>query len=93
MLLMLRKAKAADVAVRRTDFAEHGQTVKLFDGIERWFDRITNYGRSKGIRIEHYLVSSGNEEIIAGSSIAEKFNKIYASKYIFDENVSPHGQP
>lgn len=86
MLLMLRNASTAGVAVRKTDFAEHGQTVKLFEGVDEWFDRITDYGQSKGIQIEHYLVSSGNEEIIAGSSIADKFEKIYASKYIFDEN-------
>ena len=86
MLLMLRKASAAGVSVRKSDFAEHGQTITLFEGVDAWFDRINCYGRTKGIRIEHYLVSSGNEEIIAGSPIASRFEKIYASKYIFDEN-------
>ena len=86
MLLMLRKAKAAGVSVRQSDFAKHGRTIILFDGVKKWFDRITEYGRERGIRVEHYLVSSGNEEIIAGSEIADKFKKIYASKFIFDEN-------
>ncbi len=86
MLLMLRKARDAGVSVRQTDFAEHGQTIPLFNGVDGWFKRITNYGLRKDIRIEHYLVSSGNREIIAGSPISEEFKKIYASQYIFDQN-------
>lgn len=86
MLLMLRKASAAEVPVRRDDFADHGRTIPLFDGVEDWFDRITQCGRHRNVRVEHYLVSSGNEEIIAGSTIAGKFKRIYASRFIFDEN-------
>ena len=86
---MLEKAHEASVSVRRNDFKERGQNIQLFAGVEEWFDRITDYGRTRGLRIEHYLISSGNEEIISGSPIATKFEKIYASKFIFDENGVP----
>ncbi len=86
MNLMLRKAAAAGVSVRKEDFKERGKAIKLFEGVEKWFDRITEYGRKKGVRIEHYLVSSGNAEIVAGTPIASKFAQVYASKFIFDEN-------
>ena len=53
MNLMLRKATAARVPVRRDDFKARGATIQLFDGVEDWFDRIAGYGREKGVRVEH----------------------------------------
>lgn len=32
------------------------------------------------------LISSGNEEIFAGTSIKKKFAQVYASKYLFNQN-------
>lgn len=83
---MLRKAAAASVPVKREDFEKRGESIKLFQGVEGWFDRITEYGRDRGVHVEHYLVSSGNAEIVAGTPIASKFARIYASKFKFDEN-------
>ena len=86
MYLMLDKARAARVPVRLDDFRERGAKVKFFNGVEDWFDRMANYGKNKGIRVEHYVVSSGNAEIIEGTSIASSLRKIYGSKFMFDEN-------
>lgn len=86
MNLMLRKARHAGVPVRREDFKARGKTIKLFDGVEEWFDRITAYGKAKGVKVDHILISSGNAEIFAGTPIASKFAHIYASKFMFDEN-------
>lgn len=86
MNLMLRKAAAAGVPVRKEDFKARGRAISLFEGVPEWFDRVTAYGRSKGVRVEHFLVSSGNAEIFAGTAIASKFAQVYASKYMFDEN-------
>ncbi len=86
MNLMLRKAAAASVPVRRDDFKARGRAIQLFEGVEEWFDRITGYGRAQGVRVQHYLVSSGNAEIFAGTPIASKFAQVYASKFMFDQN-------
>jgi len=86
MKLMLREASAKGVPVLRENFKERGKRIKLFKGVEQWFDRITEYGRKKGVRIEHTLVSSGNAEIFDGTAIASKFEHVYASKFMFDEN-------
>lgn len=86
MNLMLRKAAAANVPVRREDFKERGRKIHLFDGVVDWFTRINDYARSKGVELKHYLVSSGNEEIFAGTAIAKRFEAVYASKYLFDAN-------
>ncbi len=86
MNLMLEKAHAKHAPVRREDFKTRGKDIALFEGVADWFDRINHYGREKGVRVEHYLLSSGNAEIFAGTPIASKFTKVYASKFFFDEN-------
>ncbi len=83
---MLHKARTAGVSVKKEDFEKRGKSIKLFAGVEEWFDRITHYGRKRGVHVQHYLVSSGNAEIVAGTPIASKFAHIYASKFKFDEN-------
>ena len=63
-----------------------GKKITLYSGVEDWFDRITNYGKSIGLDVEHYIISSGNKEIVEGTSIAKYFKRIYASSYAYDEN-------
>jgi len=86
MNLMLKKAQANGVPVRRDDFIKRGKEIQLFEGVPDWFDRINQYGKEKGMHVEHYLLSSGNAEIFEGTSIFPKFKKVYASKFLFDEN-------
>lgn len=86
MYLMLEKARAAKISVHPDDFRERGEKIRYFDGVEDWFDRINQYGKARGVEVEHYIVSSGNTEIIEGTSIASKFKGIYASKFLFDQN-------
>ena len=86
MYVMLRKARAAGLPVRKEDFRKRGEGLRLFDGVAGWFGRISKYGQGRGVDVGHYLVSSGNAEIIEGSGIAGEFKEIYASKFLFDEN-------
>lgn len=86
MHLMLKSATAANVPVRRKDFKEKGNKIKLFSGVDSWFDRINSYAHEHNVKLEHYLISSGNAEIFSGTSIARFFNKVYASKFLFNEN-------
>jgi phosphoserine phosphatase len=85
MSLMLLRARAKGIPVRRESFQVHGNGLPLFEGVETWFDRISAYGRKRGVKVEHYIVSSGNEEIVAGTSIAKKFEAVYASKFLYDD--------
>lgn len=86
MNLMLRKAAAANKPVRRQDFADKGKSITLFDGVPEWFARMNQYATQKEVVLNHYLVSSGNYEIFAGTAIANEFKEVYASKYLFDAN-------
>ena len=67
-------------------FFKLGQTVKLYDGVLTWFDRINNYAKKLGIEVKHYIVSSGIKDIIAGTPIAKYFDKIYASSFVYDKS-------
>lgn len=65
--------------------AGYGADVKLYPGVNTWFDRINTYGQEKGIKVEHYIISSGLKEMIEGTEIARHFKKIYASSFYYDE--------
>ncbi len=86
MMHMLDKAQAAHVPVRKADFVNFGRSVTLFEGVKDWFNRIDKYGKERGLKIEHYIISSGNREMIEGTSIAKKFTAIYASSFVYDHN-------
>jgi len=86
MMHMLEKANSAHVPVRKEDFENFGRGVALFEGVATWFDRINKYGREHGLKIEHYIISSGNREMIEGTSIAKKFAAIYASSFVYDHH-------
>ena len=84
MFVMLEKARAAGMPVKRDDLVARSHEIEFFPGVENWFPRIDEYGRKRGVCIEHYVISSGNSEIIEGTSIAGRFAKIYASKFLYD---------
>ncbi len=88
MYKMVEKAREKKVPITRDTFREMGRSVEFFDGVLSWFDRINEYGEQSGVRIEHYIVSSGIKEIIEGTPIAEKFKKIYACEFMYDYNGS-----
>ncbi len=86
MQLMLEMARHSKTAVRRKDFENFGKNITLFNGVDTWFDRVNEYAKNKNIKLTHYVISSGIKEMIQGSPIANKFQKIYASGFMYDEN-------
>ena len=87
MLLMLEKAKQTGKPIREESFREFGKSVELFNGVKEWFQRINEYGLEHGIKIEHYINSSGTKEIIEGTSIAKEFKTIFACSFYYDKNL------
>ena len=84
MKLMFDEAKACGIKLRREEFKEFGKEIQLFEGVREWFKLINEYGASKGVKIEHYINSSGLKEIIEGSPIASEFKHIFAGTFIYD---------
>lgn len=86
MYVMLEKARAAHVPIRREDFVKMGKDLKFFPGVETWFARINQFGSDHGVTIEHYIISSGLREIIEGSSIYHAFREVFACEFLYNEN-------
>lgn len=66
----------------------HGQSIPLFSGVNSWFDRIDNFAGGLDLELEHYIISSGLDAMIRGTSIGDKFRDIYACKYHYSEDES-----
>ncbi|MFO0094691.1 MAG: HAD family hydrolase [Gemmatimonadaceae bacterium] len=88
MWRMLEIARRNNVQVSKDDLKRHGSTLNYVPGVDTWFDRINLYGTERGLHIEHYIISSGIYEIIRGCSIFPKFTYVFASKFIFENNVA-----
>ncbi len=84
MYMMLKKARELNIPVTKRDLEKMGKDIELFPGVKNWFKRINEYGEKLGLKIEHYVISSGLHEIISGSKIAKYFEKIYASEFLYD---------
>mgnify|MGYP004494986769 FL=1 len=85
MYMMASNARGKLLFTKDTLY-EQGGNVKLFPGVKTWFDRINEYGKNKGVCVEHYIISSGLKEMIEGTEVADKFKKIYASSFYFDKD-------
>lgn len=88
MLTILQEAEGR-MPLTKTVFNELGRHVKLFNGLDTWFDRINHYGDELGVVVEHYIISSGLKEIIEGTSIAHEFKEIYAAEYCYNDKNIP----
>ncbi len=86
MYLMLRKAREEGIVLSKKYLEGLGRSINLFPGVIDWFKRINDFACAFDIEVEHYILSSGNKEIIEGTRIAKHFKKIYASTFLFDEH-------
>lgn len=86
MYKMVREAEG-NLILKKDKLAEYGAKVKLFAGVNDWFERIRTYGKEKSVKVEHYIISSGLKEMIEGTEIARHgaFEKIYASSFFYNE--------
>ncbi len=89
MYAMIQEAEEKNMPFTRRDLVEKGRSIVLFPGVVDWFHRITAFGASQGVRVEHYIISSGLREIIEGSSISSAFQEIYASEFYYNEEGRP----
>lgn len=66
----------------------HGAKLPFFEGVESWFGRINTYAETRGLAIEHYVISSGLCEMIDGSPIRKEFKHVFASRYAYDDDCA-----
>ena len=64
-MYMMKLKSEGKVLFTREKLEEYGSKVQLFPGVEKWFERIREYGMQKGVIVEHYIRSEerrvGNE--------------------------------
>ena len=84
-MYMMRDKSRGKVLFTKETLRKDGSKVQLFPGVRTWFDRINEYGKSKGVMVEHYIISSGLKEMIEGTEVADKFKKIYASSFYYND--------
>ena len=70
--------------ITRQTFKQYGASIPLFKGVKEWFALTRKLGEEMGLQIEHYINSSGLQEMVEGSSIAHEFKHIYASHFMYD---------
>jgi len=87
MKLMVDEARHKSLELSKRSLKKYGKEVEFYSGVKVWFGLINKYGEEKGVKIEHYINSSGLKEIIEGTSIAREFKRIYACSFYY----SPEG--
>jgi len=85
MYMMRFAAARAGRPLTRGALESLGRSVEFYPGVEGWFDRVNAIGLAAGVRVEHYIISSGLKEIIDGSRIADAFKAVFAASYVYDE--------
>ena len=86
MYMMVDGARGK-VLFNKDTLLKYGEKVELYPGVEGWFERIRQYGKEKGVIVEHYIISSGLQEMIEGTSVAKAgaFEKIYACSFLWND--------
>ena len=64
MYTMIEECRAQNIRLDRDFLVRCGHGIELFPGVKDWFGRINAFGRSLGVDVEHYVISSGLREII-----------------------------
>ncbi|THD80906.1 MAG: haloacid dehalogenase-like hydrolase [Phenylobacterium sp.] len=84
MHLMLAKAREKGLELSLESWRRRGATLQLFPGVEDWFERQNARAAALDLDLRHFIISSGNRELIEGSPIARHFERIYASAFMFN---------
>lgn len=86
-MYMMKQEAEGKIVFTKEKLEEYGSRVQLFPGVDTWFERIQEYGKTRGVIVEHYIISSGLKEMIEGTSVAKEgaFEKIYASSFYYNE--------
>lgn len=85
MYMMVKCCKDKGIKLTKSLLNEVGKNIKYYEGVTTWFKRINQFAEEQGLEVEHYIISSGNKEIVDGCSIAPNFKQIYGCEFFFNE--------
>lgn len=84
--VMVDECNACGINLTRNYLKSLGKDIKFFEGVSTWFKRLNEYADKKGILLEHYVISSGNKEILEGCSIFKEFKNVFGCEFLYDRN-------
>lgn len=84
--LTLEQCQKKGVRVTREFLQSCGGDIEFYSGVKTWFKRLNDYALSKDIVLEHYIISTGNKEMIEGTPIFKEFKKIYGCEFLYNKN-------
>jgi len=64
---------------------EYGPRLELAPGLPEFFERINEFCKKEGIRVDHHIISVGLLPIIKGSKLAPYMKSIHASEFEEDK--------
>ena len=83
--ITLNECRKKGIKVTREFLQSCGKDIEFYRGVKGWFKRLNKYAKEKNIILEHYIISTGNKEMIEGSAIFNEFEKIYGCEFLYDE--------
>lgn len=89
MYYFVKTAKEKGVKLTVENFKKAGKNIVYFSGVEKWFDRIKEYGKTLDLEVEHYIISAGYEEILEGCKIYKYFKNVFGCRYAYGEDGTP----
>lgn len=84
--LFMDECASKNISLTRKFLNDMGKNIEFYKGVDTWFDRINKYAKSKGVKLEHYVISAGNYEIMEGCPIFKYFKNVFACEYLYDKN-------
>lgn len=91
MRKMIEMAQKKGSSFTQDKLRDFGKGIEFFDGVDTWFERVDDYVRElsgdNSVNVEHYIISSGLRDMIMGCGIADKFKRIYACEFMYEEGV------
>lgn len=89
MYYFTKIAKEKGFHLTKENLSYCGAFIVFFKGVEEWFERINKFGKLLDLDIEHYIVSSGYEEIIEGCGIRKFFKDVYGCAFAYGDDGLP----
>lgn len=86
-MLEMKNEAEGHIVFTRQKLKEYGEKIRLFPGVKDWFERTRRYGEKYGVKVEHYIISSGLKEMIEGTALAKAgaFERVYASSFHYND--------
>jgi len=92
MYYMIEKAKEKGKQFTKKTIKKLEKPLVFFPGIGEsgaWFSLIRSWGEKLHLNIQHFIISSGLDEVIKASLIHKHIRYVFASGFIYDNNDVP----